>query len=109
MVRRRAPKRSARQWRRPYGAKVQEQNLRVAGLSAHRAGGRRRLTGMLGFTAVFEVYPDVTLADVTGQAIEKPTLTVTEAEVEKTLEVLRKQRTSYVETDARLGRRTIGW
>jgi trigger factor len=81
-----------------YGAKVQEQNLRVAGYPRIEPGADAG-PGMLGFTAVFEVYPDVTLADITGQAIEKPTLTVTEAEVEKTLDVLRKQRTSYVETD----------
>ena len=48
---------------------------------------------------MFEVYPDVTLADVSGQTIEKPSLTVTEAEVDKTLDVLRKQRTIYTETD----------
>jgi trigger factor len=77
---------------------VQEQNLRVAGYPRIEPGADAG-PGMLGFTAVFEVYPDVTLADITGQAIEKPTLTVTEAEVEKTLDVLRKQRTSYVETD----------
>jgi len=81
-----------------YGAKVQEQNLRVAGYPRIEPGADAG-PGMLGFTAVFEVYPDVTLADITGQAIEKPTLAVTEAEVEKTLEVLRKQRTTYAETD----------
>ena len=81
-----------------YGQKVQEQNLRVAGYPRIEPGADVG-PGMLGFTAVFEVYPDVTLADVTGESIEKPILTVTEAEVVKTLDVLRKQRTTYVETD----------
>jgi len=47
------------------------------------------------FSAVFEVYPDVVIGDVTGQAVEKPLLEVTDAEVDKTLDVLRKQRTTY--------------
>lgn len=82
-----------------YGEKVREQNLRVAGYP--RIEPKEDATpGMLGFTAVFEVYPDIVPGDVTGEAIEKPTLTVTEAEVDKTLEVLRKQRTTYVATDA---------
>ena len=81
-----------------YGEKVREQNLRVAGyprIEPKADAGQ----GQLGFTAIFEVYPDVTLADISGQAIEKPTLTVTDAEVEKTLEVLRKQRVTYEATD----------
>ncbi|MCK9387644.1 MAG: trigger factor [Sulfuritalea sp.] len=85
-----------------YGEKVREQNLRVAGyprieprMEPNSDGG----TGQISFTAVFEVYPDVVAADVSGQTIEKPTLTVTEAEVDKTIEVLRKQRVSYAEID----------
>jgi len=82
-----------------YGEKVREQNLRVAGYPRIEPKADAS-PGMLGFTAVFEVYPEIVPGDVTGQAIEKPTLTVTEAEVDKTLEVLRKQRTTYVATDA---------
>ncbi len=81
-----------------YGEKVREQNLRVAGyprIEPKADAGQ----GQLGFTAIFEVYPDVTLADISGQTIDKPTLIVTDAEVEKTLEVLRKQRVTYAETD----------
>lgn len=81
-----------------YGEKVREQNLRVAGyprIEPKADAGQ----GQLGFTAIFEVYPEVTLADISGQSIEKPTLTVTDAEVDKTLEVLRKQRVTYEATD----------
>jgi trigger factor len=81
-----------------YGEKVREQNLRVAGYPRIEPKADAS-PGLLGFTAVFEVYPDIAPADVSGQAIEKPTLTVTEAEVDKTIEVLRKQRTTYAETD----------
>jgi len=81
-----------------YGEKVREQNLRVAGYPRIEPKAEAA-TGQLGFTAIFEVYPEIVLADVSGQAIEKPTLTVTEAEVDQTLAVLRKQRTTYVETE----------
>jgi len=81
-----------------YGEKVREQKLRVAGYPRIEPKADAG-PGQLGFTAVFEVYPDITPADISGETIEKPTLTVTDAEVDKTLEVLRKQRTTYEETD----------
>jgi trigger factor len=81
-----------------YGEKVREQNLRVAGYPRIEPKSDTN-PGYLGFTAIFEVYPEITPADISGETIEKPTLTVTEAEVDLTLDVLRKQRTSYVETD----------
>ena len=43
----------------------------------------------LEFSATFEVYPEVTPGDLSGVSIERPTLAVTDAEVEKTIEVLR--------------------
>jgi len=80
------------------GLKLEEQKLRVAGqpnIEPVPDAGE----GKLGFSAVFEVYPQITLADISGQRIEKPTFTVTDAEVEQTIETLRKQRVNYVETD----------
>jgi trigger factor len=48
------------------------------------------------FTAIFEVYPDIVLGDVSACEIERASLTVGDAEVDKTIEVLRKQRTTFV-------------
>ena len=76
---------------------MREQKLRVAGYPRIEPKSDAG-PGQLGFTAVFEVYPDITPADISGETIEKPTLTVTDAEVDKTLEVLRKQRTTYEES-----------
>jgi len=78
--------------------KVREQNLRVAGyprVEPKADAGE----GLLGFSAIFEVYPEIVLGDVSGQAIEKAVFAVTDAEVDKTLDVLRKQRTTFKETD----------
>lgn len=80
---------------RAFGAKVSEQNLHVAGYPRIEPKAAAGETAME-FSAVFEVYPDVVVGDVTAQTIEKPTLAVTDAEVDKTIEVLRKQRTTYV-------------
>jgi trigger factor len=78
-----------------FGEQVRQQNLRVAG-HPHiepKSGG---VEGQMEFTATFEVYPEIKLADVSGCAVERATLAVTDSEIDKTIEVLRKQRTVYV-------------
>ncbi len=59
------------------------------------------------FTATFEVFPEITLGDVSQIKVTRPQVEVTEADVERTLEVLRKQRIHYhaVEREAREGDR----
>ena len=49
--------------------------------------------------ATFEVVPDVQIGDLSGITIERPKLKVTEDDVDKTVEVLRKQRATYEPTD----------
>ncbi|HET9042253.1 MAG TPA: trigger factor [Burkholderiales bacterium] len=81
-----------------FSAAVRDQNLRVAGyprIERKEPAGEDRLE----FSATFEVYPEVHLGDVSNVSIERPTLTVTDAEVEKTIAVLRKQRTRYEAAD----------
>lgn len=83
---------------RAFGDKVREQNLRVAGFP--RIEPKEGATeGALEFSAVFEVYPQVPLGELSEHKIERPVLTVGDAEVDQTLEVLRKQRTKFEETD----------
>ncbi|MDD2990338.1 MAG: trigger factor [Zoogloea sp.] len=77
------------------GEQIRAQSLRVAGypnIEPKEAAG----TEALEFTAVFEVYPEIVIADVSAQEVERPQLVVTDAEVDKTLDVLRKQRTTFV-------------
>ncbi|MDG3064773.1 trigger factor [Thauera mechernichensis] len=81
-----------------FGDKVREQGLRVAGyprIEPKAAQGE----GALEFSAVFEVYPEVTIGELTGQKIERPVLAVGDAEVDKTIDVLRKQRTTFSAVD----------
>lgn len=51
--------------------------------------------GMLSFDATFEVYPEVKLGDLTGMEIETVKTDVTDAEIDKTIDILRKQRVHF--------------
>jgi len=77
-----------------FGEQLREQNLRIAG-SPRIEPKESAAEGALEFSAVFEVYPKVEVGDLSEQKVERPTLTVGDAEVDKTLDVLRKQRTTF--------------
>jgi trigger factor len=77
------------------GEQIRAQSLRVAGYPSIEPK-ESTATDVLEFSAVFEVYPEVVISDVSGQEVERPQLTVGDAEVDKTLDVLRKQRTTFV-------------
>lgn len=53
----------------------------------------------LEFTAIFEVYPEVAVGDLSSAEIERPQLEVGAAEVDKTLDILRKQRVTFVDAN----------
>ncbi|MBX3679332.1 trigger factor [Cognatazoarcus halotolerans] len=76
-----------------FGEKVREGNFRVAGYP--RIEPLEDTQEQLAFSAVFEVYPEVTIGDLSQKEISKPALEVGEEEVDKTIEVLRKQRTTF--------------
>jgi trigger factor len=81
-----------------FSSAIRDQNLRVAGyprIERKEGGAEDRLE----FSATFEVYPELQLGDLSAVTIERPTLTVTDAEVDKTIAVLRKQRTRYDPAD----------
>ncbi|MBV5299392.1 MAG: trigger factor [Rhodoferax sp.] len=51
--------------------------------------------GELVFEAIFEVYPDVKIGDLETAEIEKVTTEVTDAAIDKTVDILRKQRRTF--------------
>jgi trigger factor len=51
------------------------------------------------YTATFEIYPEVTRMDIKGCRIERPVVTVSEADVDRTLETLRRQRLTWQPVD----------
>ena len=87
---------------------VREQNLRVAGYPRIEPKGGEDAS-RLEFSAVFEIYPEVKLNGIGDKTVERPTIEVGEAELDKTIEVLRKQRTTFagVERAAASGDRVI--
>ena len=52
------------------------------------------------FTATFEVYPEVKLQGLENIKVEKPTVEITEADIDKMVDVLRKQQATWAETDS---------
>jgi len=48
------------------------------------------------FTAVFDVYPEVKLGDLSAQSVEKLSCTISDEDVTKTIDSLRKQHATYV-------------
>jgi trigger factor len=77
-----------------FSAVVQEQKLRVAGyprIERKEGGDEKQLT----FSATFEIYPEVKLGDLSSVKIQRPAHAVDDADVDRTIEILRKQRVSW--------------
>ena len=83
---------------RVFGETVTVQKMRVAGYPRIEPKVTESTTH-LEFSAVFEVYPEIALGDTSTAEIERPVLEVSAAEIDKTLDILRKQRVSYEDTD----------
>ena len=76
---------------------VNEQKLRVAGYPRIEPKQDGVDQNTIAFSATFEVYPEFKPGDVSGAKIERLALQVSEADVDKTIEILRKQRVTYKE------------
>ncbi|MES2537897.1 MAG: trigger factor [Pseudomonadota bacterium] len=73
-----------------------ENNLRVAGYpKIEPKTGDEVAEGTIAFDATFEIYPEVKIGDLAAAEVEKTTTEVSEAEIDKTIEILRKQRVHY--------------
>jgi trigger factor len=74
---------------------VKEAKLKVAGYpKIEKKDGED--ASALQFSATFEIYPEVKLGDVSASSIERPQAKVEDAEVDKTIGILRKQRQQFV-------------
>ncbi len=84
--------------------KVGEAFASAANEAQLRVAGQPRITekegapeGQLAFDAVFEVYPEVKIGDLAGAAVEKLTAAVDDAAIDRTLDILRKQRRTFAQ------------
>src|SRR5262245_6671527 len=79
---------------RAFSDVVKEQNLKVAGYPRieRKEGGDAR---QLAFSATFEIYPEIKLGDLSAVTIRRPVHPVEDADVDHTIEILRKQRQTW--------------
>lgn len=77
-----------------FNSAVNEAKLRVAGAPriTEKEGAAE---GQVAFDATFEVYPDVKIGDLSAAEVERVSTEVTEAAIDKTLDILRKQRRTF--------------
>ncbi len=81
---------------------VNEATLRVAG--APRITEKAEAPeGEVAFDATFEVYPEVKLGDLSQAEVERITTVVTDEAVDKTIDILRKQRRTFQQRPASEG------
>ena len=73
---------------------VNEAKLRVAGTPKITQKDQAP-EGALAFDATFEVYPEVKLGDLSTAEVERISTEVTEAAIDRTVEILRKQRRTF--------------
>lgn len=75
---------------------INEHKLRVAG-EPRIEPAQGTAEGAISFTATFEVYPEFEVADAASAELVRYGCTVSDAEVDKTVDILRKQRASWNE------------
>lgn len=85
------------------------QKLRIAGFPRFQEVDNQDDENLFKIDAQFEVLPEVTVGDLSAQEVDKFSTEVTDVEVDKTIDILRGQRTRYnhVEREAKQGDRVI--
>jgi len=78
---------------------VKDQNYRVAGYPRFQPVPAGDGASNVEYTATFEVYPDIVVGDLTKFEVTRPVTQVSDADVDKTIETLRKQRAKYNNVD----------
>jgi trigger factor len=82
-----------------FGEAVRNQNLRIAGNPRFEPKGDLDAVTGAAFSATFEVFPEVSVGDVAAVTIERPQVETSEVEVDKTIEIMRKQRAEFENSD----------
>jgi trigger factor len=72
-----------------------EQGVKVAGQPRFELKTEGVADDQVAFDATFEVYPEVKLGDLAGAELTRTKTEITDAEIDKTLDILRKQRVHY--------------
>ena len=81
-----------------FGQAIQENKLRVIGMPNIQHKPLNQVHEEFEYTATFEVFPEVTLGDFKAVSIEKPEAQITDKDVNKTIDVILKQRAQFIES-----------
>ncbi len=79
-----------------FAVAANEASLRVAG-QPRITESQAAPDGQMAFDAVFEVFPEVKIGDLAAAEVEKVNTEVTDAAIDKTIEILRKQRRTFAQ------------
>ena len=79
-----------------FSVAANEAQLRVAG-QPRISESEKSPEGQMAFDAIFEVYPEVEIGDLSTAEIEKVNAEVTDEAINKTVEILRKQRRTFAQ------------
>jgi trigger factor len=74
---------------------VSDNKLRVAGYPSIEPKPLSDAAESFEYVATFEVFPEIVIGDLSTVVLERPKLEVSDKDVEKTVDVLRKQRATY--------------
>ncbi len=80
---------------------IEEANLRIAGTPNLEPKTEGVEEGTMAFSATFEVYPEIAVPDLSALKVTRSASEVGEAELNRTLDILRKQRANYEARDGR--------
>lgn len=78
---------------------VKENNLKIIGYPRFENKLANEHDALYTVSATFEVYPEITLGDLSNQNIEQPDVQVGEADIDKTIDMICKQRVIYEPID----------
>ena len=78
-----------------FGDAIREQNLRVAGYPRFEPMAAAGSAPQVEFSATFEIYPEIAVGDLSQTAITRSLINIGDAEVDRTLEIMRKQRANF--------------
>ena len=80
---------------RSFAEAAQLNNLRVAGYPQFEVKTNDLSADLIEYSATFEVYPQVVIGDLSGEAVERLAYELTQEDVDSTIATLRKQRATF--------------
>lgn len=80
---------------RSFAEAAKANNLKVAGYPNFEIKTTDMSAPQIEFSATFEVYPEVVVGDVSGESVERVTFKLSDADIDSTIDTLRKQRAVF--------------